>query len=48
MTKNGAVISTFSKDALEIGTVVGAVILDKVRKVFDLNWGDDDFFRARN
>ncbi len=48
MAKNGAVISKFSKDALEIGAAVGAVILDKVRKVFDLNWGDDAVFRARN
>ncbi len=48
MTKNGAVISKFSKDALEIGAAVGAVILEKVRKVFDLNWGDDAVFRARN
>ncbi len=48
MSKNGAGISKFSRDALEIGTVVGAVILDKVRKVFDLNWGDDAVFRVRN
>jgi hypothetical protein len=48
MTKNGAVISKFSKDALKIGAAVGVVILDKVRKVFDLNWGDDAVFRARN
>jgi hypothetical protein len=48
MTKNGAVINKFSKDALEIGAVVGAAILDKVRKVFDLNWGDDAVFRARS
>ncbi len=48
MTKNGAVISKFSKDFLEIGAAVGAVILDKVGKVFDLNWGDDAIFRARN
>ena len=47
MTKNGAVISKFSKDFLEIGAAVGAVILDKVGKVFDLNWGDDAIFRAR-
>ncbi len=48
MTKNGTLISKFSKDALEIGAAVGAVILDKVRKVFDLNWGDDAVFRAKN
>jgi hypothetical protein len=48
MSKNGAVNSKFSRDALEIGTAVGAVILDKVRKVFDLNWGDDAVFRVRN
>jgi hypothetical protein len=48
MTKNGAVISKFSKDALEIEAAVGAVILDKVRKVFDLNWEGDAVFRARN
>jgi hypothetical protein len=48
MTRNGVVISKFSKDALEIGEAVGAVILDKVRKVFDLNWGEDAVFRARN
>jgi hypothetical protein len=47
MTKNGAVISKFSRDALEIGAAVGEVILDKIRKVFDLNWGDDAVFRAR-
>ena len=39
MTKNGVVISKFSRDALETGAAVGAVILHKVRKVFDLNWG---------
>jgi hypothetical protein len=48
MTKNGPVISKFSKDALEIGAAVGAVILDKVRNVFDLNWEDEAVFRARN
>jgi hypothetical protein len=50
MTKNGAVISKFSKDALELelGAAVGAVILDKVRKVFDLNLGDGAVLRARN
>jgi hypothetical protein len=48
MTKNGAVISKFARDALEIGATVGAVILDKVGKVFDLNWGDDAVFRVRN
>jgi hypothetical protein len=48
MSKNGAVISKFSRDALEIGAAVGAVILDKIRKVFDLNWGDDAVFRVRN
>jgi hypothetical protein len=42
------VISKFLRDALEIGAAVGAVILDKVRKVFDLNWGDDAVFRERN
>ncbi len=46
MSKNGAVISKFSRDALEIGAAVGTVILDKVRKVF--NWGDDAVFRVRN
>ena len=48
MTKNGVVISKFSRDALETGATVGTVILDKVRKVFDLNWGDDAVFRMRN
>ncbi len=48
MTKNGVVISKFSRDALETGAAVGTVILDKVRKVFDLNWGDDAVFRMRN
>jgi hypothetical protein len=48
MSKNGAVISKFSRDALEIGAAVGAVVLDKVRKVFDLNWGDDAVFRMKN
>jgi hypothetical protein len=44
MTRNGAVICKFSKDAMKIGATVGAVILDKVGKVFDLNWGDDAVF----
>ncbi len=48
MTKNGVLISKFSRDALKTGAAVGAVILDKVRKVFDLNWGDDAVFRMRN
>ncbi len=41
-------ISKFSRDALETGAAVDAVILDKVRKVFDLNWGDDAVFRMMN
>jgi hypothetical protein len=48
MSKSGSVISKFSRDVLEIGATVGPVILDKVLKVFDLNWGDDAVFRMRN
>jgi hypothetical protein len=48
MVKDGKTFSKFSKDALEIGEDVGAFILDKVRKIFDLNKGDDAVFRTRN
>jgi hypothetical protein len=41
MVKDGQTFSKFSKDALEIGEDVGAFILDKVRKIFDLNKSDD-------
>ena len=36
MQKGGETISKFSKEALEIGASVSDLILDKVRKVFDL------------
>jgi hypothetical protein len=39
MVKDGKTFSKFSKDALEIGEDVGAFILGKVRKIFDLNKG---------
>jgi hypothetical protein len=48
MVKDGKTFSKFSKDALEIGEDVGAFILDKVRKIFNLNKGDDAVFRTRN
>jgi hypothetical protein len=48
MDKDGKTFSKFSKDALEIGEDVGAFILGKVRKIFDLNKGDDAVFRTRN
>ncbi len=48
VVKDGKTISKFSKDALEIGEDVGAFILDRVRKIFDLNKGDDAVFRTRN
>jgi hypothetical protein len=48
MVKDGKTFSKFSKDALEIGEDVGAFILGKVRKIFDLNKGDDAVFRTRN
>ena len=35
----GIIIIKFFKGALEIGAAVSAVILDKVRKVFNLNEG---------
>jgi hypothetical protein len=46
--KGGETISKFSKEALEIGAPVSEVILDKVRKVFDLNKGDVEVFRTNN
>ena len=48
MQKGGKTISKFSKEALEIGAAVSEVILEKVRKVFDLNKGDDEVFRTKN
>ncbi len=48
MAKDGKTFSKFSKDALEIGEDVGAFILGKVRKIFDLNKGDDAVFRTHN
>ena len=48
MQKGGESISKFSKEALEIGAAVGELKLDKVKKVFDLNKGDDAVFRTRN
>jgi hypothetical protein len=48
MVKDGKTFSKFSKDALEIGDDVGAFILGKVRKIFDLYKGDDAVFRTRN
>ena len=48
MQKGGETISKFFKGALEIGTAVNEAILEKVRKVFDLNKGDDAVFRTKN
>ena len=48
MQKGGVSISKFSKEALEIGAAVDESILKKVRKVFDLNKGDDAVFRTKN
>ncbi len=47
MEKRGENISKFSKEALEIGATVDEIILEKVRKVFDLNIGDDAIFRMK-
>jgi hypothetical protein len=46
--KGGETISKFSKEALEIGAAVNETILKRIRKVFDLNKGDDAVFRTRN
>ncbi len=48
MTNDGETITKFSKGALEIEAAVSAVILDKVREVFDLNKGDDRVFRTQD
>ena len=48
MQKGGETISKFSKEALEIGAAVNEAILGKVRKVFDLNKGNDAVFRTKN
>jgi hypothetical protein len=48
MQKGGENTSKFSKEALEIGAAVDEIILEKVRKVFDLNKGDDAVFRTKN
>ncbi len=47
MQKGGETISRFFKEALEIGTAVNET-LEKVRKAFDLNKGDDAVFRTKN
>jgi hypothetical protein len=46
--KGGETISKFSKEALEIGAAFNEAILVEVRKVFDLNKGDDAVFRTKN
>jgi hypothetical protein len=48
ITKDGKIITKFSKDTLEIGAAVSAVILEKVWKVFDLNKGDGAVFKTQN
>jgi hypothetical protein len=50
MVKDGAIISKFSREAREVdlGDKVGSIILGKVRKIFDLNKGDDSVFRTNN
>ena len=48
MQKGGESISKFSKEALEMGAAVDEIILDKVRKVFDLNKGDDAVFWTKS
>jgi hypothetical protein len=48
MVKDGVIISKFSREALEVGDKVGSIILGKVRKIFDLNKGDDSVFRTKN
>jgi hypothetical protein len=40
--------SKSSREALEVGDKVGSIILGKVRKIFDLNKGDDSVFRTKN
>jgi hypothetical protein len=48
MLKDGATISKFSREALEVGSKVGSQILGKIRKIFDLNKRDDSVFRTKN
>ncbi len=48
MQQGEETISKFLKGALEISTAVNEAILEKVRKVFDLNKGDDAIFRTKN
>jgi hypothetical protein len=48
MVKDGAIISKFSREALEVGDKVEGIILGKGRKIFDLNKGDDSVFRTKN
>jgi hypothetical protein len=48
MVKFGATISKFSREALEVESKVGSQILGKVRKIFDLNKGDDSVFCTKN
>ncbi len=48
MVKDGATISKFSREALEVGSKVGSLILGQIRKIFDLNKGDDSVFRTKN
>jgi hypothetical protein len=48
MVKDGATISKFSREALEVGSKLGSQILGKIRKIFELNKGDDNVFRTKN
>jgi hypothetical protein len=48
MVKDGATISKFSREALEVGSKVGSQILGKIRMIFDLNKGNDSVFRTKN
>ena len=48
MVKDGVTISKFSREALEVGSNVGSQILGKIRRIFDLNKGDDSVFRTKN
>jgi hypothetical protein len=48
MVKDGATISKFSREALEVGDKVGNQILGKIRKIFDLKKGDESVFCTKN
>ena len=48
MVKEGVTISNFSRETLEVRSKVGGQILGKIRKIFDLNKGDDSVFRTKN